>query len=464
MVLMSKDFMDELNAKVGGGKSVKKDYKAIITELQAMGDNNRGKLNEELTSFSKEAQVLEEKSKWKEAAVIYFEGAMILREILGVTDSTFKQWVDRSSECLVNLANEYITWKEVDRSSAAISVANLIHFLKGEWTLLPAYTEFNQKYSSMIQTGKTASQSMWIPYDLVNSIDQMNAEFLQRAESYTQTGLLTETKVTETFRDAIYTVLAAAREAMTSKLKLPNIETTGALPKDIVFGEKFSLEVDLKNIGEGDAKNVTVSIKKIDGLNLTSGSYTLSFESLKINGNKKFKLEFVCPSGEGIKERKFDLAGKVEYLDIINNRRQNPIGPYTIIVRAFRKADELKESLQKVSKSNTEVLDMFNSFKSSDSEAKPVSVAFLDFYNAEQSQIQKDIQSGEFPRAEASISLLDNAVKKVGTSSVQLASTFDTLNKTINESKTTISLNIKSSKENLSKVDKLLNDFEFKWK
>ena len=463
---MSQDFKDELSARIGAQRSQKKDYKQIISELQTLGEGNQRqkKLNEELTAFSTEAQALEEKGKWKEAGVLYFEGSMVLKEILGISDSTFQQWVDRSSQCMVNLANEYGAWKEYDRASAAIAVANLIHFLKGEWTLLPEYNDFNQKYSSMIQTGKTAAQSMWIPYDLVNAIDQINAEFLQRAESYTQTGLLTETKVTEIFRDAIYTVLADARTAMTSKLKLPNIETTGALPKDIVFGEKFSLEVELKNIGEGDAKNVKVTINKMDGLNLTGGSYTLSFESLNVNKDKNVKMEFVCPSGEGIKERKFDLAGKVEYLDAINNRRQNPIGPYTIIVRAFRKADELKDNLAKAEKANEEVFNNIRTFTSSGTEVKTLAQNFSDFVSGQKSGISKNISAGEFAKAEASIEVLDSITKSVGTSSIGLMSAFDDLSKTVNESKNVISTNLKTSKDNLAKIDKLLNDLENKWK
>ena len=400
----------------------------------------------------------------KEAAVIYFEGAMILKEILGESDTTFQQWVDKSSQCLVSLANEYITWKEVDRSSAAIAVANLIHFLKGKWSLLPAYTDFNNKYSIKIQTGKTAAQSLWIPYDLVNSIEQINAEFLQRAESYTQTALLTETKVTESFRDAIYTVLSNAREAMTAKLKLPNLETTGALPKDIVFGEKFTLGVEIKNIGEGDAKNVTVAVNKISGLNLVNGSYSLSFESLSVNGNKKVSLEFVCPSGEGIKERKFDLVGKVEYLDIINNRRQNPIGPYTIIVRAFRKSDELKESLVKIDKTSSETLTKLNSFTSVDSEVKTPALAFINFYNTEKSEITKNIASGDFSKAEVEINVLDKVVKSIGSNSVSVYSTFDEMNKNLVASKSQLLSVLKDSKANLAKVEKILVDFENKWK
>ena len=463
---MSKDFMDELNAKVGGSKSLKKDYKSIINELNSITDQNQvnRKLNEELSVYSNSAKTLEEKSKWKEAAVLYFEGAMILQEILGSKDNTFLQWVDRSSECLVNLANEYITWKEVDRSSAAIAIANLIHFLKGEWTLLPAYTEFNSKYSSLIQTGKTASQSLWIPYDIVNSIDQINAEFLQRAESYTQTALLTETKITESFRDAIYVVLGNAREAMTSKLKLPNIETTGGLPKDIVFGEKFSLDVELKNIGEGEAKNVTVSINKIEGLNLTNGSYTISFESLNVNNNKKVHLEFVCPSGEGVNERKFDLSGKVDYLDVINNRRQNPIGPYTIIVRTFRKADELKEKLNKVEKAVPDILNKFNAFKSSETESKLIADAFIQFYNNQKLEITNNISNGEFPKAESAIEILDVVVREIGSNSISLISSHDQLLKSIENTKNIVANNIKNSQDHVSKIEKSLTDFENKWK
>ena len=109
---MSQDFKDELNARIGAQRSQKKDYKQIISELQSLGEGNQKqkKLNEELTAFSSEAQVLEEKGKWKEAGVLYFEGSMVLKEILGVSDSTFQQWVDRSCQCMVNLANEYGAW------------------------------------------------------------------------------------------------------------------------------------------------------------------------------------------------------------------------------------------------------------------------------------------------------------------------------------------------------------------
>jgi hypothetical protein len=305
---------------------------------------------------------------------------------------------------------------------------------------------------------------MWIPYDLVNSIDQINAEFLQRAESYTQTALLTETKVTESFRDAIFTVLENAREAMTKKLKLPNLETNGILPKDIIFGEKFNFNLEVKNIGEGNAKNVTVTINKLDGLNLVNGSFTMSFESLNVNSSKKISIELTCPSGEGVKERKFDLSGKIEFFDIINNKRQNPLGPYTIIVRAFRKADELRESLGKVDKSNSENVSMFTKYKSFDSESKLIATAFLDFYNKEKIEINRFIESGEYVKAELNINKLSEIFNKIGSESIKLLSANEELHSTVAESKNIVSSNLKQIKDNLTKVEKSISEFENKWK
>ena len=454
--------MDELSNKISGQKSLKRDYKQIINELK-VENNPQPRLKEELKILTTEAKNFEEKSKWKEASVVYFEGAMILREFVDKNDNTFKEWVDKSVYGLVSLANEYMAWKEVDRSSAAMAVANLIHFLKGEWSLLPAYNEFNSNFSSLIQTGKTAAQSLWVPYDLVTCISQLNAELLQRAESYAQTSLLTETKITDAFRDVIYTVLADAREAMTSQMKLPVIETTGELPKDIIFSEKFNLSIEVENTGEGIANRVILTINKINGLNIESGSYSTGVESLQPNSKYKFSFTFNCPSGEGEKERKFDIGGKIEYLDILNNRRQNPLGPYSITIRAFKKADELKEALNKLEKSNNDLISKYESIKSSATSSKSFVSSFLEVYNTSKKEIVNYINSGDFNKAESRIDLLGSFMQKIGVSSAELASNHENLVLKSSETRNTLLKINKSSFENLSKTEKLLNDFETKW-
>ena len=466
---MSKDIMDELTSKLGGHMKQRKPYQDIIKELRSMGLNEhqlQKKLNEEIEKLSKEAQGLEGNSKYKDAAILYYECGIIVKELSDSESTAHLSWIKKSSNSLVSLANEYITWKEVDKAAASISIANLIYFLTGEWTLLSAYNEFNEKYKDLIQQGKTASQSLWVAYDLVTSVNQLNAESLQRAESYAQMALLTQTEPTKTFHDAVQTVLTKAREAMTSKMKLPNLEISGLLPKDIVFGENFKLEMEIRNSGEGFAHDVTITFEKIDGLVLTQGqTYSVYFQELEANSKmEKFELEFNCPSGEGEKERTFEIKGKAEFLDVLENKRLNPIGPYPITIRAFKKADELKESLTKIESSHSGLLEQYESFISSTEASQSLINSFKGTFKSLKDSITQSIKDGEYVKAETRISLLNTFLDSMGSPAAKVILEHDETVTSLEKTREHVISASKTTKDNISKIEVLISDLETKWK
>lgn len=462
--------MDELANKLGGKRSAQKSYKDIINELQSSGlpqHQLEKKLNEEIQGIATTAQGLEKSSKFKDAANAYFEVGVIVKEVLDDSSTTHHQWIQKSSDCLVALANEYIAWgaQEIDRAAASMSIANLIYFLTGKWQLLKAYNEFNERYKDQIQQGKTAAQSLWVPYDLVTSVTQLNSESLQRAESFAQTALLTQAEPAKTFHDAVQTVLTNAREAMVAQMKLPAIESSGSLPKDIVFGENFILDMSVENVGEGFAHDVKVTINKMDGLNLVGGSYSNFVKELEPSSKRhNFKLEFVVPSGEGEKERLFDIRGTIEFYDILNNKRINPIGPYSIIIRAFKKADELKELLNKVESSNKEILDKVISFSSQIPTTTAVVNSFKTTFEALKNDTLTYINNGEYIKAETRIELYKSFIQTVGSPTANLLTEQEEIGNLIKNTAQKSSESMEKTKQSLQETEKILQDFETKWK
>ena len=55
-------------------------------------------------------------------------------------------------------------------------------------------------------------------------------------------------------------------------------------------------------------------------------------------------------------------------------------------------------------------------------------------------------------------------VKSIGSNSVSVYSTFDEMNKNLVATKSQLASVLKDSKANLAKVEKILTDFENKWK
>lgn len=467
---MSKDLMNELASKLGGQQAPKRSYRDIIDEINNADLNAlqlQKKLDEETSAMATQANSLEESSKFKDAAILYFEIGIIVKEVNDKSSTDHHTWIEKSSKCLVLLSNEYIAWgvKEIDRAAASLAIGNLINFLTGNWTLLDAYNEFNSKYADQIQQGNTAAQSLWVPYDLVNSVTQLNSESLQRAENYAQTALLTQVEPAKSFHDAVQTVIANAREAMVSQMKLPNVDITGSLPKDIIFGENFTLNLDITNTGEGFANDVKVVIDKLEGLNLVQGSFSVSFKELEANSKtQKLNLEFNCPSGEGDKEKLFEIKGKVEYLDILENKRINPIGPYPILIRTFKKADELKERLKKIENSNKEIIEKFDNFSSDQDTTKSLINSFNKTFKKIKEDSVQQINDGEFIKAETRLELLNTFLQSMASPAAELILTHDDLAKETEKIKNSVMDSNKKILEQVSNTESILDAFEKKWK
>ena len=358
---MSRDFLNELANKLSQSSSGQAnfDLKETITKLSS-ADNSIKQAT--LSDLRTQAQNFETNKKYKEAAYQFYIGGMIARHFYPSDSKSFTSWFQSSSRCLVGLAQEYLGWKEIDRAAAAISLATLVNFLADDqWVLPDYYNQFLNSYSSLIQTGKTASGSLWVPNYLISAIHDLNAEALQQSDNFAQNYLLAEAKTTSQYRDGINLAINLARKKISTSIKTPDMKLTAHLPKDVLFAEKFKISVEITNSGEGEAKNTQVVFNTPVGVNLVSGTEESIFGNFSNNTVKKLEYEFVCPASQGINEKLFDFSGQVQYDDILGNRRSKVIGPYSLTIRAFRKADQLRDELKKVQASLEPELTKLNS-------------------------------------------------------------------------------------------------------
>lgn len=456
--------MDELAARMSGGRKEQKNYKQVIEEIQGLGPEHAQRaLSEELRERSTGAQALEGSEKWREAAVQYFHAALIAQAFSEPGDEALPQWFAKVSDCLVRLAEEYMTWGEADRGAAAIAVASLMPFLANDWSLKPFYTNFNNNHGGAIQQGKTASHSLWIPYDLANCVNNLDPEALERAESFSQTVLLTISKVVDPFRPAVEQALAKAREDMVAQMKVPNLQPSVSLPRDAVFGESFNLSVDLTNTGEGEAHGVTVEWSMPEGLQVEGGHLSTNLGTLGSNSQISTSLTLLSPSGEGSEEVAYEVTGRVLFLDVLNNQRQFPVGPYTIVVRAFKKEQELREALEETVLNHQEVVGRLTEVTPQLAASSNVVRGFQELYNTLRSEATSLIDEGKFDHAEARIELFRSFLQLLGQPTTELVLQHEGLANDVTTVQPEVSKGVSEALGKIGEAETLLEEFRKQW-
>ena len=347
---MSKDVINDLVAKMGKSTSSFQDAnsKDLIGVIETTPTAERtNKLNQILTELQSNAQNFKTNNKFRESAHLFYLGGMISRHFYPQNMKENKSWFQNSVNNLVALSEEYMTWKEIDRAAAAVSLANILNFYtQDSWELEEYYSNFLSNNSAMIQQGKTASGSMWVPHFVVSAINDLNTESLQQADQYAQMYLLAEAKTTSLYREGIMEILNLAREKLSKSVKIPSLQIDALMPKDILFGENFHVQFTISKQGEGKIKNIILNFTTPEGITKIGDNSSNQLQSLESTDQSVIKFEFSSNKDQIEDEKEFQLSGNVQFDDVLGNRRSFLMGPYSIMIRSFRKGDQLRDQLR----------------------------------------------------------------------------------------------------------------------
>ncbi|MFW9928478.1 MAG: hypothetical protein ACFFD1_03720 [Candidatus Thorarchaeota archaeon] len=348
---MSRELFNDLASKLGKGATSFQDIdiKNLINQVDSLDKTERQtKLQNLLSEFQTAAENYRSGKKYRESAHVFYLGGMLTRHYFPDNIQNFEPWFQNSVSNLINLAEEYLTWKEIDRAAASISLANLLTFLYDkQWELHDFYSNFLSSNSSMIQQGKTASGSLWVPNFIVSAIKELNSESLQQADQYAQMYLLAEAKTTNLYKEGIIQVFNLARERLSKAVKIPSLKVDSLLPKDLTFGEKFSLKLKIIKEGEGQIKNLSADMTDPKGITRVSTNQN-QISSLERSNQVELSWDYSHPVVKGKEEEILTFQGQVQFDDVLGNRRSFLLGPYSLTIRAFRKSDQLLKQINEL--------------------------------------------------------------------------------------------------------------------
>jgi hypothetical protein len=257
--------------------------------------------------------------------------------------------LSKTVDALQNASHTAINFGEDKRGVATLTLAGLVALLYGDDT--SAHAIYNQGISTSEQKQNTESLKK-ILYSLgylLDAVKNLNMAALTDAQGYISNDLkpmLTSSKLT-TFTPILDTIVNQVSGMIESKVKMPKIEVTTLVPKDLLFDEQYEFSIKIENLGEGEASNLQLQLNIPEGLTLVSGDASKTFDKIGTMATLEEKIQFKM-SGDGLQEVKKELSGNLTYTDMLANNRQHVISPIELEFRAVSKGSEYQLRLDNV--------------------------------------------------------------------------------------------------------------------
>ncbi len=371
-------YVDELFAALKKSNTAKEVEESLM-RLQHATENDQiiQIANETLQLLQNFIRQLLERKEFKKAANQYYLGAKIYQTYLKDQNSA-NAWYREAANNMLKAAQEHVDWKDLEGGAACVAISAILRILGNDDNFLAPIDEF-VKRGYFAQGNEVTSGCIYIPYELHKALAELDASSYQRADSYSQTYLLTQ-KTSVPFKEAIYEALNKVKAEFLGKIKQPHIQAKIEHSLDLVFGEEFTLYVEVTNTGEGIARNLTAEIKIPQELQLLDGVRIQKMAQFQPQQQLKFPFKLMCPTGEGKPELTLNFEIAVSYYDVLNNQRNLTLGPYSLTIKAFKRSDELRARLEK----NKQLLQQ----KTGDVNINPNAAALNTFWTAQRNTIE----------------------------------------------------------------------------
>ncbi|MHA1227264.1 MAG: CARDB domain-containing protein [Candidatus Hodarchaeales archaeon] len=381
------------------------DVQEAITALNNIQDIEERKKasHETLTLLQRFANELIERGQYKNAAYQYFSGSQIIHNFLSDT-KVENEWLRSSADALAKASEDHIQWDDLLGGAACMAISSLLRIQTGDWNVNQHLDNFVKSHD--FSSNQAAAACLYIPYDLVGAINPSNPNpsLLQRASNYTESYLLA-TKPASMFHDGIKRAIEITQQKLMHYVKFPKIRAIYEFDYDIIFGEEFKFTVKVENSGEGAASNIIIKISIPELVRVVSGENTLTLPQLNPGEQIQADFALICPSGEGKDEVTVEVPVNVEYQDILTNKNSISLGSASIIVRAEKKGEKLKNNLDSITSQLIEKLSFREEIK--DQEILNISSSFKSVVNKIKSTTNAQIEKGKFNAAEFGIEQLE---------------------------------------------------------
>ena len=397
-------FVNELFERLSKSTTANDVQEALASLGNIQDPNERARAaRETIILIDKYARELFERGQYKNAAYQFFSGSQLIQQSLS-DPSAENQWLILSADSLAKASQEHISWDDLLGGAACMTISSLLRIQTGDWNV-------NQHLDSFIKSqdfsaDQAATACLYIPYDLAGAVnpENPNPSLLQRASNYTERYLL-NTKPATMFYEGIKRSIEITRQQLMDFVKFPSIRAVYEFDQDIIFGEQFKFTMQVENVGEGIATEISANVKIPPTITVVSGSNLFSVPQLDPGAHAQTEFMLLYPSGEGKEKVNLEIPVNVDYQDILLNKNSISLGSALITIRSERKAQKLLDQLKSL---ESDVSEGFSPLKSlTTSEIQPLITGLDSILSNVVSATKNNIQEGDFSAAAIGINQLE---------------------------------------------------------
>ncbi|MCE7735023.1 MAG: hypothetical protein GPJ54_09110 [Candidatus Heimdallarchaeota archaeon] len=283
-------------------------------------------------------QLLSQKQHRAAAEEFYYQA--LSYEYMGKQDER-RISLSKTVDALQNASHTAINFGEDKRGITTLTLAGLVALLYGDETT--AHATYNQgiSISDQKQNSEALKKLLYSLGYLLDAVKNTSMSAVTEAQGYLANDLkpmLNSSKLT-TFNSLLDGIVGQVSTMIESKVKMPKIEVTTQVPKDLLFDDQYEILIKIENVGEGEATNLRLELNLPSDLTIISGEAVKDLDKLGTMATIEEKISFKM-SGEGRSQAKSEISGNLTFTDMLANNRKHVISPMELEFRSVSKGSE----------------------------------------------------------------------------------------------------------------------------
>jgi len=246
---------------------------------------------------------------------------------------------------LANAANEYLMWGEIRGAATCVTISSLIYFAANKVDdARNVIKSFKEKISAEdFEANRILNIASLIQKVVVDSDVSVYSE-VERLVNSVLKPMLPLIKGNMFVR-----VIDESIQIIGSKIKkevrFPRIVSTFHIPFDLTFGTSFDITLKIKNIGDGEAKNIRITFNIPEEMKIVGGKQETTIDILPASKEADIRLTLNVP-GKDVEKEEYSINASLEYFDILGTAYSTTIGPIKITLHRVRESEKLRRELK----------------------------------------------------------------------------------------------------------------------
>ncbi|MFW9960761.1 MAG: hypothetical protein ACFFDV_07080, partial [Candidatus Thorarchaeota archaeon] len=362
-------------------------------------------------AFTQSADEYRASKSYKKAALNMCDAGDVFSEMADASKAISAY--QKGADDLLAASAEHLMWgddAETSKGTALAVTACMIYIMIGkEADAFYKARGFVAENSSKIRLPAVVRLSQ-IPQMFENSIQAVNLDSFAEAENAAVTELKSALASSSSpeFSKYVDKGLDMVREILRGKLKVPKISSQLTIPIDLTFTEDFSVQLSIRNSGEGAASNLKIEWHLDDGLQFVSGERAKTIPRLP--AGETLNIAVILRGAEALGGiRDYSIVVRGSYEDRLKTVYSLQAGPAVITLKDFKESEKL---LQDSDVTGGRVGFLRASIEESEFEVEPL-LRIIDGLTSSLKESRAEVEKGELHAAKARIRIVNDIVDQI---------------------------------------------------